>query len=250
MVNIKSNDEGLRELALFAGAGGGILGGVLLGWRTVCAVENNEYARNVLIARQNDGIIASFPIWDDVRTFDGKPWRGIVDVVSAGFPCQPFSYEGKRNWETSDKNLWPETRRVISEVTPQFVLLENVPGIRKYLPVVIRDLRRIGYTVKRPAIIAAGSSGALQIRKRIWIFAILHSEGWIREWNEISSSARSWVQTWSEFEGLVSNVLQSCISSRGNRGIHDAVAGRVDRLKALGNGQVPAVVRLAWKTLI
>lgn len=81
----------MRELALFAGAGGGILGGKLLGWRTVCAVELNPYCRSVLLARQRDGILEPFPIWDEIRTFDGRQWRGWVDVVSGGFPCQAFS---------------------------------------------------------------------------------------------------------------------------------------------------------------
>jgi DNA (cytosine-5)-methyltransferase 1 len=84
----------VNELALFAGAGGGILGGKLLGWRTVCAVEWEPYPASVLVARQNDKILAPFPIWDDVRTFDGKPWQGIVDVVSGGFPCQDISAAG------------------------------------------------------------------------------------------------------------------------------------------------------------
>ena len=81
----------MNELALFAGAGGGILGGKLLGWRTVCAVEWEPYPASVLCARQNDGLLETFPIWDDVQTFDGHPWRGIVDVVSGGFPCQDLS---------------------------------------------------------------------------------------------------------------------------------------------------------------
>ena len=85
----------MNELALFAGAGGGILGGKLIGWRTVCAVEWQPYAIGVLCQRQNDGILQPFPIWDDVRTFDGRPWRGIVDVVSGGFPCQDISIAGK-----------------------------------------------------------------------------------------------------------------------------------------------------------
>ncbi len=84
----------MHELALFAGAGGGILGGHLLGWRTVCAVEWEPYPASVLVARQNDGILPPFPIWDDVQTFDGKPWQGIVDVVSGGFPCQDISSAG------------------------------------------------------------------------------------------------------------------------------------------------------------
>ncbi len=85
----------MNELALFAGAGGGILGGHLLGWRTICAVEINPYAASVLCARQNEGLLSPFPIWDDVCTFDGRPWRGRVDVVSGGFPCQDISVAGK-----------------------------------------------------------------------------------------------------------------------------------------------------------
>jgi len=84
----------VRELALFAGAGGGILGGHLLGWRTVCAVEWEPYAACVLVARQNDGLLPPFPIWDDIQSFRGETWRGIVDVVSGGFPCQDISVAG------------------------------------------------------------------------------------------------------------------------------------------------------------
>ena len=84
----------MNELALFAGAGGGILGGHLLGWRTVCAVEIEDYPRRVLLQRQADGFLPRFPIWDDVCTFDGKPWRGKVDVISGGFPCQDISIAG------------------------------------------------------------------------------------------------------------------------------------------------------------
>lgn len=87
MVIQSSPREGLRELALFAGAGGGILGGALLGWQTVCAVESDGHAAGVLAARQNDGTLEPFAIWDNVCTFDGRPWRGAVDVVSGGFPC-------------------------------------------------------------------------------------------------------------------------------------------------------------------
>ena len=96
----------MNELALFAGAGGGILGGRLLGWRTICAVEIDPYARDVLLARQNDGCLPPFPVWDDVRTFDGRPWRGVVDVVSCGFPCQDISSEGKVSPAQADKVMY------------------------------------------------------------------------------------------------------------------------------------------------
>jgi DNA (cytosine-5)-methyltransferase 1 len=87
--------EELNELALFAGTGGSILGGQLLGWHTCCAVEINPYCRKVLLARQRDEMLPEFPIWDDICTFDGRPWYGSIDVISGGFPCQDISAAGK-----------------------------------------------------------------------------------------------------------------------------------------------------------
>lgn len=85
----------MNELALFAGAGGGLLGGSQLGWRTRCAVEIDPYARKCLLARQRDGCFERFPIWDDVKTFNGSHWRGSIDIVSGGFPCQDISSAGR-----------------------------------------------------------------------------------------------------------------------------------------------------------
>ena len=82
--------EKLNELALFAGAGGGILGGHLLGWRTVCAVEWEPYAACVLAARQNDKVLPPFPIWDDVQTFDGNRGEELLTLYLAGFPAKPI----------------------------------------------------------------------------------------------------------------------------------------------------------------
>ena len=81
----------MNELALFAGAGGGILGGKLLGWRTVCAVEIDPYARRVLLARQADGCLGRFPIWDDVRTFDGKRCAGRSMSSAEDFPAKTLA---------------------------------------------------------------------------------------------------------------------------------------------------------------
>jgi len=118
----------LNELALFAGAGGGILGGKLLGWNTVCAVEYEPHAATILAKRQNDGILQAFPIWDDVSTFNGKPWRGVVDVVSGGFPCQDISSAGKgEGIEGSRSGLWKEMIRIISEIRPKYIFAENSP---------------------------------------------------------------------------------------------------------------------------
>lgn len=168
----QSNVDGLRELALFAGAGGGILGGHLLGWRCVCAVEYNAYARSVLLARQNDGTLPPFPIWDDVRTFDGKPWRGIVDVVSGGFPCQDISAAGKGAGLDGERSgLWSEMARIIGEVRPRYAFVENSPILTsRGLGTVLGDLAAMGFDAEW-GVISAADTGAHHLRERIWIVA-------------------------------------------------------------------------------
>lgn len=168
--------EQLNELALFAGAGGGILGGKLLGWRTVCAVEFDAYAASVLLQRQNDGCLPPFPVWDDVRTFDGKPWRGIVDVVSGGFPCQDISAAGKGAGITGERSgLWKEFARIIREVGPRYVFVENSPLLTsRGLDTVLGDLAEMGLDAEW-CVLGAVDVGAPHMRDRIWIVA--HSPG-------------------------------------------------------------------------
>jgi len=162
----------LNELALFAGAGGGILGGHLLGWRTVCAVEWEPYPASVLCARQNEGLLPPFPIWDDVQTFDGKPWRGIVDVVSGGFPCQDISAAGKGAGIDGERSgMWREMARIIREVRPRFVFVENSPMLTsRGLGAVLGDLATMGFDAKW-GVLGAADVGANHQRDRIWIRA-------------------------------------------------------------------------------
>jgi DNA (cytosine-5)-methyltransferase 1 len=168
--------RGLRELALFAGGGGGILGGKLLGWRTVCAVERNAYATQILAQRQNDGSLETFPIWSDICSFDGRPWRGLVDVVSGGFPCQDISAAGKGAGITGGRSgLWKEFKRIIGEVRPSFAFVENSPLlVSRGLDVVLGDLTEIGYDTEW-CIVSAADVGAPHLRERCWILA--HSDG-------------------------------------------------------------------------
>lgn len=172
MVNQPSPNEELRELALFAGAGGGILGGHMLGWRTICAVEWEPYPASVLVARQNDGIFAPFPIWDDVCTFDGKPWRGIVDVVSGGFPCQDISAAGGGEGITGARSgLWKEMARIVGEVRPRYVFVENSPMLTsRGLGTVLGDLAALGFDAEW-GVLSAADVGAPHLRERIWILA-------------------------------------------------------------------------------
>lgn len=190
----------MNELALFAGAGGGILGGHLLGWRTVCAVEYNAYARSVLLARQNDGTLSPFPIWDDVRTFDGKPWRGVVDVVSGGFPCQDISCAGKGVGITGSRSgLWSEMARIVCEVRPRYVYVENSPMLTsRGLGRVLEDLAEMGFDAKW-GVLGASDCGAPHKRKRIWILGYANNDGQFAAEVTGSITAGSYhSETWSE----------------------------------------------------
>ena len=162
----------LRTLHLFAGCGGGLLADLLLGHRPVCAVELDPYCQQVLMQRQRDGVLPWFPIWGDVRDFDGRPWLGCVDVVSGGFPCQPWSVAGKRAGAADDRNLWPDTVRVVRDIRPRYVFLENVPGLltQQYFGTMLGDLAQAGYDA-RWLCLGADDVGAPHHRKRLWILA-------------------------------------------------------------------------------
>lgn len=222
----------MNELALFAGAGGGLLGAKLLGWRTVCAVEKSRYCREVLLQRQRDGVLPLFPIWDDVRTFDGRPWRGLVDVVSGGFPCQSYS-SATRGKSVAD-DLWPEFRRIVADATPRYIFAENVA--KRAIEAAADDLEEMGYT---PCCIALGASdlGADHIRKRYWLFAYADGDGELR---------RRFNAEMADLSGVRPRVWETYANESR---MADGVAVRVDRLEATGNGQVPAVAQAAWMLL-
>lgn len=162
----------LRELALFAGIGGGILAGKQLGWECVCAVEINKYCQQVLLKRQAEGHLPKFPIWDDVSTFDGRPWRGRVDIVSGGFPCQDISAAGTGlGINGARSGLWGQMARIISEIQPQFAFIENSPRLaNRGLNIVLDNLAEMGYDASW-CTIGAGAAGAPHRRDRIWIKA-------------------------------------------------------------------------------
>lgn len=164
----------------------------MLGWQTVAAVEIDPSCRDILLRRQRDGCLSEFPIWDDVCTFDGKPWRGLVDVVSGGFPCQDISAAGKGSGITGERSgLWSEMARIVGEVRPRFVFVENSPMlVRRGLAVVLGDLASLGYDA-RWCVLGADDVGAPHKRKRIWMLANANGEGLEgRERQELPERAR------------------------------------------------------------
>ena len=150
----------LRTLHLFAGAGGGILGDILLGHQPICAVEIEPYCQQVLHARQQDGLLPWFPIFADVKEFDGTPWRGIADVVCGGFPCQDISAAGKgAGIGGARSGLWREMARIVGEVRPRFVWVENSPMlVGRGLGLVLLDLAEMG------VLCTMGSCGSVRRR--------------------------------------------------------------------------------------
>lgn len=184
----------MRELSLFTGAGGGLLGTHhLLGWETVGYVEIEDYCQRVIKQRIADGLLPEAPIFSDIRAFISEgyaaSYTGLVDVITGGFPCQPFSVAGKQAGENDPRNLWPETMECIRIIQPRYALLENVPGLLgspgdpgewdldeapadnlRYFGTILRDLSEARYGV-RYITLGADDVGAPHRRKRLWIMA-------------------------------------------------------------------------------
>jgi len=306
--------KGMNELSLFSGAGGGLLGTKLLGWRHVGYVEYEKYCQQVIAQRIKDGILSEAPIFGDVREFvqsgAAKKYKGFVDVVTAGFPCQPFSVAGKRKGKEDERNMWPSTIQIIRDVQPRYAFLENVSGLLNsgYFQEILGSLAQAGYDAKW-IVLGADDVGAPHRRKRLWIKATSqdpkrgrcvhweHEEErvQVREQREPGSGSRErvpreasnvadtssirleehghsqaedvikrgkevpntsserlegWESPGRESEENSSSSGSCWWSTEPNVGrVANGVASRVDRLKAIGNGQVPLVVAQAWEIL-
>ena len=305
----------MRELSLFSGAGGGLLGTHLLGWRPVGYVEWNEYCQRVIAARIREGILPAAPIFGDIHAFNREgyaaSYQGMVDVVTGGFPCQPFSLAGKRLAADDPRNGWPATIDCIRMVRPEWALLENVSGLLAsgYFGTILGELAESGFDC-RWRVLSAAEVGAPHKRDRLWIVAHAqrpqrreseptgnvtdrHSTEWSettsgigtpgqdgratdvadahqgrRPWWAGEQRSRWWRQSEDgssegaadpERQGLAFGERetrqrsQSAVTGSDWWAVEpdvgrvvNGLAARVDRLTALGNGQVPAVVRAAW----
>ena len=163
----------INGLSLCAGIGGIDLGlGLALrDYRTVCYVEREAHAAATLVAGMEVSALDQAPIWDDLKAFDGSPWRGIVDIVTAGYPCQPFSHAGKRGGDTDERHLWPDVARIVSEVSPRWCFFENVGGhLSLGFEEVVSDLERMDYRVAA-GLFRASDVGAPHRRERLFVLA-------------------------------------------------------------------------------
>ena len=167
----------LNGLDLFSGIGG-ISYGLSHFVRTVCYVEIEPYCQKVLQARIKDGLLDNAPIWDDIKTFNGLPWCNAVDIISGGFPCQDISVAGKGAGIRGERSgLFFEIVRLVSEIRPRYVFLENVPALLvRGMGTVLGELSEVGYDVVWDCV-PASAVGAPHRRDRVWIFAVSHGDG-------------------------------------------------------------------------
>lgn len=160
----------MKHGSLFSGIGGFDLAATWAGWENVFQVEIDPWCQKVLQKH-----FPNAKRFSDIRDFDGTAWRGSVDVISGGFPCQPYSSAGKRLGKEDERHLWPEMLRVIREASPRWVVGENVRGLVNWsgglvFEEVCADLEASGYEVQ-PFLLPAASVGAPHQRQRVWFVA-------------------------------------------------------------------------------
>jgi len=236
----------MNELSLFSGAGGGLLGTKLLGWRSVGYVENNTYCQQIIAQRIEDGFLDEAPIFGDIDDFiesgAAKKYKGYVDVVTAGFPCQPFSVAGKKKGQDDERNKWPQTIQCIRDVGCRYALLENVPGLLNsgYFGEILSSLAEAGFDA-RWTVLGADDVGAPHRRKRLWILADSKSIG--MEGSRTDREQESPVPSGSEVprcDGTGSRTKDWTTEPDVGRVAH-GVPKRIHRLRGLGNAVVPQV---------
>jgi DNA (cytosine-5)-methyltransferase 1 len=174
-VNVALRPDSLNLISLCTGGGGLDLGIELAmpGARSVVLVEREAFAAGHLVAAMQQGLLGQAPVWSDVTTFNGRPWRGLVDGLIGGIPCQPHSLAGKRLGEEDERDLWSDARRVIVQSGVWFVLIENVRGMLSSggAERVWRDLLRLGCSVE-VGLFTASEVGAPHERERVFILAV------------------------------------------------------------------------------
>lgn len=221
----------IREFHLFAGIGGGIYGGMLLGHQCVGGVEIDDFCQSVLQRRQEDGWMEKFPIYDDVTTIDGTLFQGGFDVLCGGFPCQAFSHaaHGKN---IAEKNLWDYMYKFVKDSDAPIVFGENVT--EKALMHAKNDLESIGYIVHMCRL-SCGDIGADHRRDRFWLLGVKDKNILTKLFAKHSQNDRLEAKCWSK-----SPAEQPVVASVERR----------RELKAVGNAQSPFAAAVAFLVLL
>jgi len=247
-------ERSMNVLDLFSGIGGFSLGLERAGMRTVAFVEIDPFCQKILKKHW-----PNVPIYGDIREVNGyeiQRKHGPIDIITGGFPCQPFSVAGKRRGKEDDRYLWPEMLRIIQEIHPPWVLGENVAGIvSMVLDEVLSDLESEGYETQS-FIIPACAINAPHRRDRVWIIAHSKCLGWKerprqgiqsqeqvsegQNLGDIDSKRIIWEESWIE------------VATRLCR-MDDGVSSEMDRtqrLRVLGNAVVPQIVEVIGRVIM
>lgn len=235
----------MNHLDLFSGIGGFALAARWANIETIQFVEKDKFCQKVLMKN-----FPNVPIHDDIKTFD---FYKDVDVLTGGFPCQPFSVAGKKKGLSDERYLWPEMLRVIRQCKPKFIIAENVPGIIPHLDLILEDLEGEGYAWQA-FLIPASAIGAPHKRERLWIIAHRNSFGsdnGVDNWQtgRLQENEKCYMakiqQEWSQFVPDTWEALVARDWFQYNRKFcrtDDGLPHRMDRIKSLGNSIVPQVV--------
>jgi DNA (cytosine-5)-methyltransferase 1 len=249
----------MKSIELFAGIGGISLAAEWAGIETVAFCEREPFCQKILKKHW-----PNVPIFEDVRTLNKQTLQdrgidvGTVDVISGGFPCQPYSIAGKRKGTEDDRDLWPEMFRIIEEIKPRWVVGENVANFaRMELDRTLSDLESIGYETQA-FIIPACAVGAIHRRDRTFIVANADSK--LRSSSKIQAidnpkSKREKFEEWKQFffinRGANNVEFRKEDESKLCRN-DDGVPRELDasRLNALGNAVVPQQIYPIFKAIM
>lgn len=259
--------------SLFSGIGGFDLAAEWMGWENVFHCEWNEFGRNILNYYWPEAIS-----YEDIKQTDFNTHRGRIDVLTGGFPCQPYSNAGSRKGKEDERHLWPEMLRAIDEIKPRWIVGENVSGITSWNGGMVfediqAELESKGYEVQ-PILLPAISVGADHLRERVWFIANSSSVG--RDYvksnkgsisKEIVNSERSWEKTkwWDQEADVLDQSCNTFLRFERRHGqpavfsVDDGLPFDLDgitiqewvkeSLKAAGNAVVPQLVYQIFKTI-
>ncbi len=283
------NTEEFRCISLCTGYVGIELGlrQVIPNLRTVAYVEIEAFACANLVAKIEEGKLDAAPIWTDIKTFDGRSFRDRVHLITGGYPCQPFSYAGKRKGTADPRHLWPHIEGIIAAVRPVWCFFENVSGhLTIGFPSVYRSLRNLGYQVEA-GLFTAAEVGASFSGERLFILAKANGvrelqsqgckqnkRGWFNnggkktlaetksQRRETSQQSRTYA-TRPRFADSSSHVNGVALQDEEQYdweepreikprldGTIDGIRNWNDRLRLLGNGVVPQCTEKAFRTLM
>ena len=238
-----SHERPIHHLSLCAGLGGIDLGlrRCLPNLRTIGMVEREAYLSALLVSKMEEGLLDPCPIFGDLVSFDWARYRGLVHLVSGGFPCQPFSYAGKRYGVDDQRHLWPYIRDGLEILRPEIVFFENVagistaksPGYHSVLQHVLSDLEGLGFRATAGEFSAA-EVGAPHLRRRWFILGLADTD-----WNpcgpeqsrradrELSEAGRGLLLWESQRETGKESRGSSSVSTRRGSSIGPTSEGRL-----------------------